>query len=83
MFIHLGEDTIIRTSDVIAVFNYERMKENDDNQGLLSDLKNKKVMIQIGKQKTKSAVFTDDGVYLSPFSPATLKRRSQSTVPMA
>ncbi|TCP22148.1 uncharacterized protein DUF370 [Scopulibacillus darangshiensis] len=83
MFIHLGEDIIIRSTEVIAIFDYERMKEDLGNQTLLMTLEDKKVMHDIGQQMTKSVVFTDGGIYLSPFSPATLKRRSQSAMNLA
>ncbi|MBM7645538.1 hypothetical protein JOD45_001749 [Scopulibacillus daqui] len=80
MFIHLGEDTIVRTSEVVAIFDYERMKEDQSNLRLLENLKKDKKVNNVSDQLAKSVVFTDHTVYLSPFSPATLKRRSQLTI---
>ncbi|MFC7395128.1 extracellular matrix regulator RemB [Scopulibacillus cellulosilyticus] len=80
MFIHLGEDIIVRTNEVVAIFDYERMKEDQGNLRLLENLKKAKKVNNIGEQLSKSVVFTDHAVYLSPFSPATLKRRSQLRV---
>lgn len=78
MFIHLGEETIIRTSEVVAIFDYEQLMASEDNQSLVAHLI--KYMDETEKSTIKSLVITDNGLFLSLFSPATLKRRSQTTM---
>lgn len=78
MFIHLGEETIIRTSEVVAIFDYEQLMSSEINLALAADLLDQ--MDDAEKKMIKSLVITESSLYLSPFSPATLKRRSQTTM---
>ncbi len=78
MFIHLGEDTIIRASEVIAIYDYAQLMASEINLSLVAHLIDP--MDEEQQKMIKSIVMTDSGLFLSPFSPATLKRRSQTTM---
>lgn len=79
MFIHLGEDKMIRTKEVIAIFDYGLFAEGGRNHPFLSNANSGEQAKSVDTQAIKSVVVTEDNLYLSPFSPATLKRRSEQS----
>lgn len=81
MFIHLGEDIIIRTDEVIAIFDYDLFQNDVGNITFVEETLKDRKYTDIGHQMIKSIVLTDDHLYYSPFSPATLRKRSHSTIP--
>lgn len=80
MFIHLGEDFIIRMSDVIAIFSYESLIDSTINKTYFKKIKEEKKVIDMANGSIKSVVITEDVVYFTPLSTATLKKRSQTTM---
>ncbi|WP_040951119.1 extracellular matrix regulator RemB [Gorillibacterium massiliense] len=78
MFIHLGGDKIIRSSELIAIFDLS-IEENSkiSKQFVYEAARENKVEI-IGEEESKSMVVTVDKVYYSPISTSTLKKRSVS-----
>ncbi|GGH80270.1 hypothetical protein JOD43_002334 [Pullulanibacillus pueri] len=80
MFINLGEDTIIRTDEVIAIFDYDLFRNDANNQQFIKTSLENKEFTEVGQQLTKAVVLTNDSIYYSPFSPATLKKRSQNSI---
>ncbi|WP_077616208.1 extracellular matrix regulator RemB [Caenibacillus caldisaponilyticus] len=77
MFIHLGEDTVIRIDEVVAIINYGLFLKDEGNKALIERAKMENKLRDIGRQMTKSVVITDKYIYFSPFSPTTLKKRSR------
>ena len=77
MFIHLGEDTVIRIDEVVAIINYGLFLKEEGNKALIERAKMENKLRDIGRQMTKSVVITDKYIYFSPFSPTTLKKRSR------
>ncbi len=78
MFIHLGEDVLIKTNDVLIILEFELMEENEINRLFIDQCLENKKLIDVGEKATKSIVIADDAVYFSPFSPMTLKKRAES-----
>lgn len=81
MYVHLGMDTVIRTSEIIGIFDLENtsisartrlfLKKAEENGLVINvspDLPASFVLV--GGKKTKSTK-----VYISQLSPATLKKR--------
>ncbi|MFC4619716.1 extracellular matrix regulator RemB [Camelliibacillus cellulosilyticus] len=79
MFIHLGEDIIIRTEEVIAILAYDLFQKDKGNKLFIDQVIKDKKFLDLGHHLTKSVVVTDHCTYYSPFSPSTLKRRSQQS----
>lgn len=77
MFIHLGENIVIQTKDIIAIIDGDLLAKSS----ILSEfihLNNKKSnIIEISNGTVKSIIVTKDKIYFSPLSTVTLKRRSQ------
>jgi hypothetical protein len=76
MYIHLGGDKVIRSRELIAIFDLTNGKSANLSN---SDFGNAHLFNQaekIGDEEPKSLVVTDSRVYFSPVSASTLKRRS-------
>ncbi|QTH42928.1 DUF370 domain-containing protein [Cohnella sp. LGH] len=77
MYIHLGGEKIIRTSQLIAIFDISIEQSSKlSRQFVLHAQKNKEVET-IGEEDPKSIVVTEHKVYYSPISTSTLKKRTR------
>ncbi len=77
MFIHLGENVVVQTRDVVAIFDYEIAKESEETMAFLMHHKENQNLETISEELIKSIVLTTEGIYLSPLSSITLKRRAK------
>ncbi|MFS0865523.1 extracellular matrix regulator RemB [Fredinandcohnia sp. 179-A 10B2 NHS] len=75
MFIHLGDNVIVRSSDVITILDRQLLKSSSIVNEFLDVQKSR--VIELANGNTKSVVVTVDKVYFSPLSSSTLKRRAQ------
>ncbi|MCA0988760.1 extracellular matrix regulator RemB [Guptibacillus algicola] len=76
MFIHLGEDVVVQSRDVVGIFDWHVMEEAEITTEFLHRHSKDKLVEDIGGDLTKSIVITTDMVFLSPLSSLTLKRRA-------
>ncbi|MBC8080327.1 MAG: DUF370 domain-containing protein [Gorillibacterium sp.] len=75
MYIHLGGERIIRSTELIAIFDLSIEKNSKISKQFLTEAaKNKKTEV-IGEEESKSLVVTVDKVFYSPISTVTLKKR--------
>lgn len=81
LFIHLGNDVMIRTNEIVAILEGEPFLQNKRNRRFLDGYEKAGHMTDIGEQDTKSVIITDNHAYLSPFSPVTLKHRIEGDLP--
>lgn len=75
MFIHLGGQIVVRTTEVIAILDYNNKDVEKKHQSFLNYSKNQDNVFWISKDETKSIVITDQTIYGSPISSLTLNRR--------
>jgi len=76
MYIHLGGEKMIRSSQLIAIFDISiEHSSKICRQFVVQAQKNRKVET-IGEEAPKSIVVVDDRVYYSPISTTTLKKRA-------
>ncbi|QMV42196.1 MULTISPECIES: extracellular matrix regulator RemB [Cohnella] len=76
MYIHLGGEKIIRTSQLVAIFDISIEQSSKlSRQFVVHAQKNKEVEM-IGEEDPKSIVVTEHKVYYSPISTSTLKKRA-------
>ena len=73
MFLHLGGDFSVRVEEIISVLDYKYINETETGKKFMTDMKEK--IDNVAGEKIKSVVVTDDKIYLSKLSPATLKKR--------
>ena len=76
MFIHLGDGTVIRSKDVIAILDSNSQGSSSITRQFMQAVENDDKE-QIADSEAKSVVVTKEKVYFSPISSLTLKRRSQ------
>ncbi|WP_096156156.1 MULTISPECIES: extracellular matrix regulator RemB [Bacillus] len=72
MYLHIGEEVMIRASKIIAILDKRLLQSNW--QEMLPIHMSKKIK-NISKQDIKSVVITDESIYLSPLASTTLKKR--------
>ncbi|TLS35123.1 extracellular matrix regulator RemB [Pseudalkalibacillus caeni] len=77
MFIHLGEDVVVRSRDVVAIIDRQILETSEITNEFLARHQKDGLVVDIGKDLTKSIVVTTDTIYLSPLSSVTLKRRAR------
>lgn len=74
LYVHLGEDILIRSSEIIAILDKETVKTSKYIEELLE--KKEEVIVELTKGSYKSIVVTEDRIYYSPLASGTLKKRS-------
>lgn len=79
MFIHLGGEKVIRTSELIAIFDISIEQAKISKQFMTQAAKSKKTET-IGEEEPKSLVVTQSKIYYSPISSTTLKKRANQIV---
>ncbi len=75
MYIHLGGERIIRSSELIAIFDISIEKSSKISKQFVNHVKQEKTLVNIGEEEAKSIVVTKDTVFYSPISSSTLKKR--------
>lgn len=76
MYIHLGGEKIIRTSQVVAIFDISIEQSSKLSRQFVAQAQKNKEVEAIGEEEPKSIVVTEGKVYYSPISTATLKKRA-------
>lgn len=75
MYLHVGEDTLVRTRDIIIILDKDSTKASPYSEEFFEQRKGD--IINLSKGSFKSIVVTFDKIYYSPLSSGTLKKRSQ------
>jgi len=83
MFLHIGTDVLIRTSEIIAIIASKGLNEkNKTNKRFLKEIMNEGEIIDISNLETKNSksivLVNKNQVYISPISPQTLYKRSKN-----
>lgn len=81
MFLHLGNDIVIRKSDIIGIFDIENTTTSKQSRNFLALAEKNGEVINVSYELPKTFVVCFDGqktvVYISPISSATLLKRSK------
>lgn len=77
MYIHLGGEKIIRTSQLVAIFDISIEQSSKLSRQFIMHAQKNKEVETIGEEDPKSIVVTEQKVYYSPISASTLKKRSR------
>ena len=82
MYVHLGQNTVIRSRDLIGIFDLEKTTLSKATKDFLSQATKEGRVITVSYEMPKSfVVVLEDGknmVYISQISAATLKKRAES-----
>lgn len=76
MFIYIGNDYVVESKKIIAIFDMELVRQS---KRLTSIVKTKEKDKQLygSKNDAKSIILTEDAIYFSPLSTLTLKNRDE------
>ena len=78
MYIHLGGEKIIRSRELIAIFDIASDKPSKQlPKSFFTHAEQEKIVEKIGEEEPKSLVVTESKIYYSPISSSTLKKRSK------
>lgn len=75
MFIHIGNDNVIRSQDVIAIIDYNLITSSTIMEEMVKESKRKKEVIG-PTVDAKSVMITNEAIYYSTLSVSTLKKRA-------
>ena len=80
MYIHLGQETVIRTADVVGIFDLDNTTISKHTRDFLARAEKENRVINVTYELPKSFVVVDDGngqkVYISQISSTTLLKRT-------
>lgn len=79
MYLHLGQDYIVNTRDIIGIFDLDACSVSSRTREFLNRAEKEGAVVSLSDDVPKSFVLTDfpmDTVFLSPISAKTLQRRA-------
>ncbi len=82
MYLHLGQDIVVRTSDIIGIFDLDITTTSRKTRDFLTKCEKDGVVINVSDELPKSFVICKSKydmrhkVYISQISPATLLKRT-------
>ena len=82
MFLHLGENTVITTDEIIGIFDLDNTTVSKITRDFLSGMQKEKKIINVSYDLPKSFVLCrnkekENVIYISPISTQTLLKRIQ------
>lgn len=77
MYIHLGGEKIVRTSQIVAIFDLSISQTSSQTLQFVANAQANRLIETIGEEEPKSIVVTEQKVYFSPISTSTLKKRAR------
>jgi hypothetical protein len=73
MFLHLGGNIDILNQEIIAILDYQSIRNNPDHQYIVDRCNS---IHPTDQDKIKSVILTREEIYFSPISSLTLKKRA-------
>ncbi|MBQ8574839.1 MAG: DUF370 domain-containing protein [Clostridia bacterium] len=84
MFLHLGQDTIITTDEIIGIFDLDTSTVMKSTRDFLTTMSKEKRVVNVSYELPKSFVLTynektkEKTMYISPISSVTLLKRIEN-----
>ena len=81
MYLHLGQDFMIRTSEIVGIFDMESATVAKNSRLFLQKTEKEGSLVTLSNDIPKSFVVSGDAmgtVYLSPLAASTLKKRGKT-----
>jgi len=75
MYIHIGGDRMIRSAELIAIFDISIEQSSKISSQYMQYAKEHNRVETAGEEEVKSIVVTKDQIFYSPISSSTLKKR--------
>ena len=77
MYLHIGEDTLVRDKDIIGIFDMDTSTVNKATRDYLKKAEKDKRVIYVNYDLPKCFVVTDKYVFVSPINTGTLNKRAK------
>lgn len=77
MYLHIGEDTVIKSGEIIGIFDMDTSTVNKATRDYLKKAEKDKKVIYVNYDLPKCFVVTDNNVYVSPINTGTLNKRAK------
>ncbi|MBR7554717.1 extracellular matrix regulator RemB [Allobacillus sp. GCM10007491] len=77
MFVHIGDDNVIRTEEVIAMVDYSLFSSSTIIEEMIYNQRKENNVTDSAYDEAKSIVITVDHIYFSSLSVSTLSKRAQ------
>ena len=78
MFLHLGEYTVISSSEIIGIFDMDTSTVNKATRDYLSKAEKDKKTVYVNFELPKSFIVCKDKIYICPLNTSTLLKRVQA-----
>ncbi len=87
LFLHLGEDTVVHTRDIVGIFDMEKTTVTDASRRFLADAQKGGRVFTVSYDIPRSYVVCREAdgtetVYISQISAATLRQRAEEKTPL-
>lgn len=77
MYLHLGNDCVVKDCDIIGIFDLEKSSISKDTKDFLRNATKKDNVTTVSYEMPKTFVVTKTQVFISQISSATLKARGK------
>lgn len=82
MFLHLGQNTVVRTDCIIGVFDMDNSTVSKHTRNFLAKAQKENCVVNVSMDLPKSFVVCEENgikrVYISQIAPSTLLRRAKN-----
>jgi len=82
MYLHLGDEAMAKTSQIIGVFDLDTSTVPEATRDFLARAQKEGIIVNIGENLPKSFILYEENgqfrVYISPLASSTLRRRAQN-----
>lgn len=79
MYVHIGNDYVVYTGDIIGIFDFDGIMSSQISSGYLKKLEAENKLISVSEDIPKSVVIAmsngEDIAYLSPLNSKTIQNR--------
>jgi len=79
MYIHLGQNTVVKSSDIVGIFDIDNTSVSIHTKALFADFAKRGKVVNVSFEIPKSFLLVKQGeesfIYITPISSATLKKR--------
>ena len=79
MFLHIGNNYMLKRSEIIGIFNVSSLQEDTKGRRFLNDIRQRGNIVDISEGKESTIILTDDTVYITRISSSTLLLRSRES----
>lgn len=77
MYLHIGENYVLKTDAVIGIFDMDTATVNKATRDYLNKAEKEKRIVYTSYDLPKSFIVTEEKIYVSPLNTATILKRTR------